>query len=331
MPSLLSDRYQRIRVGSNLSDRRPILSGVPQGSVLGPILFLFFINDFASFLPPQVRSKLFADDVKSYLSFSDDSRTDIIPSLLTSLETWSKNWQLPISISKCSWMLVSFKSRINDFSININSCPVNEVHDVKDLGVLFTSRLCFSDHISSVIAKARQKFFLIRKCFTHAGPKSLVRAFMTFVLPILEYCSPVWCPSSVGDIIRLESVLRFFTKKIVNDPSLSYSNRLTLLNLSSLEKRRLFADLVLFFKIVYGLVSIDFGGALSLIPTRNTRGHSLRFKVPSSRLNIRFNYYLPRVIRVWNYLSEYTVYSTSVSMFKSRLLCEDLSKFLIFN
>src|SRR5580693_7542546 len=158
--SLLSERFQRVRVGTHLSERRPILSGVPRGSVLGPILFLFFINDFASFLPPPVRSKLFADDVKSYLSFSDDSRTDIIPSLLTSLETWSSNWQLPISISKCIWLLISFKNSVKDLSININGCSVNEIHDVKDLGVLFNSRLSFSQHISSVIAKAKQRLFL---------------------------------------------------------------------------------------------------------------------------------------------------------------------------
>ena len=153
-------------------------------------------------------------------------------------------------------MLISFKNTITNLSIKINGCSVNEVNEIKDLGIFFNSRLSFNEHISSVISKARQRVFLLRKCFSHTSSAILVRAFKTYVLPILEYCSPVWTPSTVTDIVRIESVLRLFTKQLVKDPSMSYSERLSCLNLISLEKRRLIADLVLLFKnlIVYNLI-----------------------------------------------------------------------------
>jgi len=95
---LLNNRLQRVRVGSSLSPLRPVMSGVPQGSIIGPTMFLLFINDLESFLPNSVRSKLFADDLKSYISIANDKYIDDFNLLISGIQQWSETWQLPLSI-----------------------------------------------------------------------------------------------------------------------------------------------------------------------------------------------------------------------------------------
>src|SRR5207248_11682630 len=120
--SLLSGRAQRVKVGNSLSVERPVLSGVPQGSVLGPILFLLFVNDLSNHLPPNAKSKLFADDLKSYLSVSDKSLGTGIPLLLEAITDWSLTWQLPLSPAKCNWMLISNLRSPSNFSFSLSGC-----------------------------------------------------------------------------------------------------------------------------------------------------------------------------------------------------------------
>jgi len=108
--SLLSSRTQRVRVNGNVSDSRLVMSRVQQGSILGPILFILFINDLHANLPSSTMSKLFADDFKSYLVCNSDNHCiDDFNDLISAIERWSDIWQLPLSIEKCSWMLLSNK------------------------------------------------------------------------------------------------------------------------------------------------------------------------------------------------------------------------------
>jgi hypothetical protein len=329
--SFLTNRFQRVKVGSSFSNVRPVLSGVPQGSVLGPILFLLFINDLEMCLPPCSISKLFADYAKSYVRVSYDSFITDFKLLIDSIEKWSVKWQLPLAVDKCSWMLLSNRSnspRNIDLNFSMSGINLSESCEMRDLGVVFDSKLNFTTHINTILAKAKQRLYLLKKSFSTCDDHALILAFKSYVIPLLEYCSPVWSPSFVTDIVRIESIQRSFTKSLKLCNSLSYKDRLIKCDLYSLECRRLVADLTLLYKIVNKLIAVCLGD--SILPLVSiTRGHSRRFIIPPARINTRLHFFLTRSIKIWNCLKEETVSSLSVVSFKKVLLSEDLSKFLV--
>ena len=125
---------------------------------------------------------------------------------------------------------------------------------MKDLGVMFNSHLSFDNHTTSIIAKAKQRIHLLKKSFINSNSLVLVKGYKIYILPILEYCSPVWSPSALCDILRLESVQRSFTKSLPVYNNLTCAERLSKSGLCSLEQRRLYADLILFYKIIHKLI-----------------------------------------------------------------------------
>lgn len=223
------------------------MSGVPQGSVLGPILFILFINDLEACLPDCAISKLFADDFKSYVPVSNVSAIDDFNNLLECVSQWSIAWQLPLSIEKCTYMVLSNKLSKSDSDFILSGVSLSKSSQVKDLGVMFTSTLSFTIHINDIVAKAKQRLYLLKKCFTACTDILMIHAFKVYIIPLLEYCSPVWSPHSLFEILRIESVQRSFTKYLPSCRDLSYKDRLNLFGLCTLERRRLVADLVLFF------------------------------------------------------------------------------------
>jgi len=129
-------------------------------------------------------------------------------------------------------------------------------HTVNDLGVTVDVSLKFTDHINSITAKALRRVGLLFKCFITRDHNILVKAFNTYVRPVLEYAS-IWSPTQIGLINRLESVQRRFTKRLPGIGHLTYWERLSALNLESLEIRRLRLDLLLTYKILFGMADID--------------------------------------------------------------------------
>ena len=182
---------------------------------------------------------------------------------------------------KCNWMVVSNKLDCNEDMFYLNESPLLQIKETKDLGVLFNSKLNFSEHISAIIGKAKQRIFFIRKSFASSASDALILAFKIYVLPIFDYCSQVWSPHCHLDIARLESVQRMFTKRLKSFENLSYQERLKRAGLCSLERRRLMADLVLTYKILHGLTIIDLD--LQLDNNGKTRGHPWKLKLPKAK------------------------------------------------
>ena len=138
---------------------------MPQGSVLGPLLFNLFVNDLTDFFDPSVHSKLYADDVKIYSDISDPTLSSNIQIHLDAIKLWATKWQLVISESKCNILHLSLsksKSRPN-FSFSDSAIP--SVDSVSDLGILFDSHLCFRSHINNIVCRAKQRAALIHRCF----------------------------------------------------------------------------------------------------------------------------------------------------------------------
>jgi hypothetical protein len=253
--AFLSGRVQRVKVESCLSSPMSVLSGVPQGRVLGPLLFAFFINDICS-IQSTVVMKLFADDLKIYSCISDQYSWAIIQNLLDEISKWSDLWQLTLSPAKSA--VLSLGRHVIHYSYQISNHCIARVTCMKDLGLMIDQYLNFDLHINLICTIANQHAALLLKSFQSRDPQTLFKAFTTFVRPTLEYASNVWNPMKVTSINKIESVQRRFTKKLSGLSNLCYSDRLAALNSVTLEERRLRLDLNMYFNIIHKLVDIDY-------------------------------------------------------------------------
>ncbi len=202
----------------------------------------------------------------------------------------------------------------------LNSCT-----SCRDLGVIVDSRLSFVEHINSIVAKAHLRASQILRCFLSRDPFILIKAFNVYVRPLVEYCSPVWSPTAIGSINKIESVQRWFTKRIKGLSHLTYDERLSELNNERLELRHLRADLLMCFKIVHNTVDLALKDFFTFNNLSITRGNSLKLNVPISRINARADFFAVRIISLWNNLSDDVVNSSNISIFATKINSLDLS------
>ena len=180
----------------------------------------------------------------------------------------------------------------------------------------------------SIVQKANQRSALIKRSFISRNSNNLVRAFKTYVRPLLEYSSTAWSPSYITYINQIESVQRHFTKFLPNCKQLTYATRLTTLKLQSLEHRQLIADLVICYNIIHGQQLLEPANFFILNYSAITRGHPLRISVPLATLNVRQHFFATRVTPIWNSLPTEIVTAPSVHQFRFGLIRTDLTKFL---
>jgi ribonuclease P/MRP protein subunit RPP40 len=322
--SFLSNRTQRVVINNKLLSDVHVTSGVIQGSVLGPLLFVLYINDLST-VCKNCTVKLFADDVKLYKRIT--SLADRV-TLQLALSTWAHTWKLNISIDKCNFLQLGYNNATVVY--NIDSHVIVPCNSVKDLGILVESNLKPSAHCSNIVLKANARAKLILKAFLSCDYKSLARALAVYVRPLLEYCSPAWSPHNKGDIDLIENVQRAFTRKVYymcNLQYVSYNERLLFLGLERLELRRLHADVVFMYKLVKGFVSCNLSHELNFVNNGTTRGH--RFKLFISRCNklVLSSFFLNRVLPAWNNLPDNCFDCTTVSSFKTNLTKIDFSQY----
>ena len=251
--SFLHERNQKTRVGQSVSNAVQLTSGIVQGSCLGPLLFLIYINDVTSIFDELVKPKLFADDLKLYTSVKSNDDCKLLQANLDKLAQWANDWQLKISSTKCCVLDIGRKMDAVNYYIDGQLLP--SVDQVTDLGITLDSKLRFSIHINKIVKKSITRANLILKCFYSRDTSTLIKAFKVYVRPIIEYCSPAWSPHLVKDIILLESVQRKFTKRLPGMQNIPYPQRLKQLGLERLDVRRLRADLMLAYKIIFGIVA----------------------------------------------------------------------------
>ena len=166
-----------------------------------------------------------------------------------------------------------------------------DVNCITDLGICISNNLKFRTHINNIVSKAHQRASLILRCFKCRDPAILLKAFVVYVRPLVEYCSQVWSPISLTDINKLERVQRRFTSRLRGmQEGLSYCDRLSKLNLQTLELRRLLADLIFIFKVIKGIVIVD-KNIFESAHVSSLRGHSLKLVKPLSVINCRKSFF----------------------------------------
>ncbi|MCP3849730.1 MAG: hypothetical protein GY694_05770, partial [Gammaproteobacteria bacterium] len=209
--SFLSNRTQQVKINNEFSNVSNVTSGIPQGSVLGPVLFTIFIND----LPEHVNSlcKIFADDTKIY-NICENFK--ILQGDLEALQFWSEKWQLFFNIDKCVCLHFGRKNPKVDYTITCKgrSQALQESNEEKDLGVTFDTKLKFDQHINTVINKANKVLGLIKRNFKCMNKFTLITLYKSLVRPILEYGQPVWAPFLKRQTKLIENVQRRATKLI---------------------------------------------------------------------------------------------------------------------
>jgi ribonuclease P/MRP protein subunit RPP40 len=328
--NLLSGRCQQTRVGSVLSEVGALISGVIQGSCLGPLLFVLYVNDIVNVFANGVMCKLYADDIKMYTVIKADIDCSTFQSNLDRLQQWSDRWQLRIAYKKCSILQIGNSSKFaRDYFLEDNC--ISNVSTCKDLGIIIDQRLTFTSHINSIVTRAHARASLIHKCFLSRDRTTLTRAFCMYVRPMLEYACSVWSPHHIAYIRKIESVQRRFTKRFPGLAEYNYSSRLALLDLDSLELRRLRQDLILVYKIVFRLVDVNSNDYFKMNADSVTRGHVFKLLTSNCRVDARKWFFSQRIVNVWNSLPASAVNFASLAAFKTFITKTDLSTYLQCN
>ena len=319
--SFLSGRSQSVVLDGETSSPISVSSGVPQGSVLGPCLFLFYINDIADKLTCQAR--LFADDTIIYMAIRKNQDSMSLQNDLDRLADWEKTWLMEFHPQKCKVIRVyRGKSPIN-FSYSLHGQTLEIVDCVKYLGVTFSSDLSWNAHVDAITAKANKTLGFLRRNLRVSNRKAKECAYKSFVRPIVEYSASVWDPHTARNIDKIDMVQRRAARYVCNRyrQTSSVSEMLSQLNWRSLQDRRCDMKLCMFYKIVNGLVEID--TSKYMIPSRQTRSsrhsHSQSYCIPHSRLNCHLYSFFPSTIRLWNGLGQNVVDAQSVAAFHSKV------------
>ena len=318
--SFLKGRSQVVKVNDIDSFLESVISGIPQGSVLGPILFVIYIND----LPDVVKSKiyLFADDTKilnkiQSLQDSTNLQEDINP-----LGKWSNDWLLQFNLDKCHVLtLGKHYNIVHAHRYQLNDHELEHVFDEKDIGVILDPELKFEEHIAAKVKKANAMMGLIRRSFSHLGPDLFKKLYTTFVRPHLEYAQAVWSPHLRKNINLIENVQRRATKLVDGFRNLTHEERLQRLKLPTLEFRRNLNDMVEIYKFfhIYDKLTIPDVFQPQSRPSRK-HNYQLVSRVPrDGARGPQTNSFYFRTIRTWNDLPSNIVESTSVPMFKLSL------------
>ena len=216
--SYFLNRSQRVVVNGQTSPPLPISSGVPQGSILGPLLFILYINGITNLpLSPSTQLILYADDIFLFHPISTLSDLHSLQSDLDSISTWLSSNSLQLNSSKSKYIFFSRKSPpyFDSFpSLSLSNVPLERVSSFCYLGVTLTSSLSWSTHILSICRKARKILGLIfRHFYPHSSPSTILRLYTSLVRPHLEYCFTVCDPPSSSHLSRrLESVQLFALK-----------------------------------------------------------------------------------------------------------------------
>nr|CAD2171133.1 unnamed protein product [Meloidogyne enterolobii] len=210
----LNNRTFSVQVESIMSEEHNITSGVPQGSILGPILFIAYIYDLIELCKTQhVTPKLFADDLKAYFTFDSTQHNYHSPlqNFINKFSNYCKINGLKISINKCKSLHIGSKNPNHEYSLENSPIPITQQKEsIRDLGIHFTSDLKWESHIKIIAAKATRTYFTIIRSLKTRNPNFLINLFKIYVLPILEFGSPVFNPYLQKDILSLENVQKKF-------------------------------------------------------------------------------------------------------------------------
>ncbi|MDJ0596593.1 MAG: reverse transcriptase family protein [Pleurocapsa sp. MO_226.B13] len=311
----LRGRKQRVSVNGKKSEWAEVTSGVPQGSVLGPLLFVIYIND----LDTSIQSSLskFADDTKIGSVIESEDDVNKLQRDLNKLCEWTEKWQMRFNTDKCK--VLSMGKVDQPRTYNLRGEVIGNSTCERDLGVLVSQNLKNKEQCIKARNKANRALGFISRSVSNRSEKVILQLYLALVRPHLDYAAQFWSPLYRRDVNLLESVQRRMTKMIHNTRNLTYVERLKKLKLHSLERRRVRGDLIEVFKWLRGLNRGDINRILRLNQTDRTRNNGFKLDKFRFRKDLGRNWFSNRVVNEWNSLPYEVVNSASVNSFKHRV------------
>ena len=322
--SWLTGRRQRVVLNGEYSEWINVLSGVPQGSVLGPLCFVIFINDIDDAVKDLVTiiSK-FADDTKIGQIIHGSDSCNSLQTSLDNLHNWAKQWGMQFNSSKCKVMHVSSKKE--GFDYNMNGSILSTTSKEKDVGVIIHESLKPSLQCVEAARKANFVLGQISRAFHYRDRKIFINLYKKYVRVHLEFCAPAWSPWTQKDKDILEKVQQRAVKMVSGLSSNTYEERLLEIGLQSLEDRRKRLDMVQTFKIIQGIDNVDKHHWFTFLnDSRSTdimtraSADNLNLQLPRSRTEVRKNFFSSRVVPQWNSLPYEVKRSKTVTEFKRK-------------
>ena len=326
----LSEWKQRVVVEGISSEYLDVTSGVPQGSILGPLLFLLYVNDL-----PDVASNstvaLFADDSKCFNIIESSSDHHLLQQDLDAMCDWSLSWQLKFNTSKSFLLRISRKRFPSTSSYSLDNQLVKSVASHNDLGVVISNDLKWSPHIAKCTSKANRMLgFLRRNCMLMTDTRCRRLLYLALVRSHLSYGSEIWAPQgSSRDLSLLEGVQRRATKFILKDYDSPYILRLKKLKLLPISYWLEIKDLIFFFKCKQGLYDLDISCYVTFSSLRSSRSRSGQqnlLQPNSCRTTLFRNSFFNRIVFMWNSLPLSIRNCTSLPSFKNQIYSHYFSK-----
>ena len=318
----LANRTQKVVLEDATSYTAKVKSGVPQGSVLGPSLFLLYINDMPENITSTIR--LFADDTICYLAIASPTDASTLQEDLNKLATWETDWQMKFHPDKCQVLRVTRnRTNITDTVYTLHGHTLEVVDCAKYLGVSITKDLNWSTHINNVASRANRMLAFLRRNIRISSPSIKSAAYKALVRPVCEYASIVWDPHTERQNRQLEMVQRRSARWTLSryGNTSSVGTMLRQLDWTSLSDRREQARLTMMYKLSHSLVKVDTTSRLAPLPHHSgtRRAHDRCYAIPHSTAQYHKLSFYPRTMAAWNKLPAVLVNAPSLDSFRAGL------------
>ena len=327
----LCGRTQTVVVDGKKSMSMPVISGVPQGTVLGPILFLLYVNDMDMNIKHS-KINSFADDTRISKRISTMDDCSLLQEDLEYVIEWSKENNMMLHedkfellsyrtpASKTTAEALPFMAEVNSYTTS-NGTTLERSSLVRDLGVNMSEELSWSPHINMMVDQARQIASWVLGVFKERSKPVMIQLYKSLVRSRVEYCCPLWNPTKIADIKAIESIQRHFTRRISGIKNMNYWERLKELRLSSLQRRRERYTIIHVWKILHGICPNDINMVFKESPRLGNRVVLPPLTTKATALAKTFydNSFAVKAGKLWNTLPRDVNTQNKLDSFKAKL------------